>query len=123
MESAMLAAHTKTPAPRSTRRTTDVVVRAALVACASFVLVATVAILLFLSRTGIRGIQAVGVRSLLSGDLWKPESETYGGLPLMFGTFTTAAGAVFIGALPAVAAAVWVTELAPKSVRAIYRPT
>jgi phosphate transport system permease protein len=119
--SAVLAAQTKTPAPRNPRRTLDVIVRAALVACAAFVLVATLAILLFLSRTGIRGLREVGIGQLLSGSLWKPEADLFGGLPLVFGTFVSAMGALLVGAIPAVLAAVWASEFAPKSLRPYYR--
>ena len=102
-------------------RRADAVVRLALVACAAFVLITTAAMLLFLGRAGLRGVLAVGLRPLLSGVLWKPEADTFGGLPLIFGTFVSAAGALLIGALPAVLAAVWATEFAPKRVRPLYR--
>jgi phosphate transport system permease protein len=122
MDTAVSASDAKTPAPPGARpRTTDAVVRAALVSCAAFVLVATVAILLFLSREGVRGIGDVGLGTLLGGATWKPEADTYGGLPLVVGTFVSATGAALLGALPAVFAAMWAHELAPKQIRPPYR--
>jgi phosphate transport system permease protein len=103
------------------RRTGDAVVRLLLVSCAAFVLVTTAAMLLFLGSAGLKGIRTVGLGSLLSGALWKPEADVYGGLPLIFGTFVSAAGAVVIGAVPAVLAAVWATEFAPRAARPLYR--
>lgn len=105
------------------RRVGDAVVRLLLVSCAAFVLLTTAAMLLFLGRAGFAGVRAVGLTPLLTGALWKPESDLFGGLPLIFGTFVSAAGAVVIGALPAVLAAVWATEFAPKAARPLYRRT
>jgi phosphate transport system permease protein len=99
------------------------VVRLLLVSCAAFVLLTTAAMLLFLGRAGLAGVREVGLAPLLTGALWKPEAELFGGLPLIFGTFVSAAGAVVIGAVPAVLAAVWATEFAPSGARSLYRRT
>lgn len=103
------------------RRAADAVVRLLLVSCAAFVLLTTGAMLLFLGDAGLKGIRAVGLTELLAGTLWKPEADVYGGLPLIFGTFVSAAGAVVIGAIPAVLCAVWATEFAPRAARSLYR--
>ena len=79
--------------------------------------------LLFLGHAGLRGMRAVGVTQLLQGATWKPEAGIYGGLPLIVGTFVSAAGALLLGAVPAVLAATWVTEFAPKVLRSAYRRT
>jgi phosphate transport system permease protein len=105
----------------SPRRRVDAVVRLLLVSCAAFVLATTAAMLFFLGNAGLKGVRAVGLAPLLSGALWKPESDVYGGLPLIFGTFVSAAGAIVIGAIPAVLAAVWATEFAPRPARPLYR--
>jgi phosphate transport system permease protein len=97
------------------------VVRLLLISCAAFVLVTTAAMLFFLGSAGLEGIRSVGLTPLLTGVLWKPEADIFGGLPLIFGTFVSAAGAVVIGAIPAVLAAVWATEFAPKPARPLYR--
>src|ERR1019366_10032430 len=102
-------------------RHSETVVRGALVACGWFVLATTVAMLGFLARTGIRGLGEVGVGALLTGDTWKPEAGSFGGVALIVGTFATALGAIGLGAGPAVLAAVWLTEFAPDRVRRGYR--
>lgn len=114
------AAAARAPATAHARRS-DALVRLLLVACAAFVLMTTGAMLLFLGRAGLRGVLSVGLRPLLTGLVWKPESDLFGGLPLIFGTFISATGALAIGAIPAVLAAVWATEFAPKRVRPLYR--
>jgi phosphate transport system permease protein len=101
----------------------DAVVRLLFVSCAAFVLATTAAMLFFLGHAGLRGIRAVGITQLFTGTLWKPEADVYGGVPLVFGTFVSAAGALVIGALPAVLAALWTTEFAPKRLRPLYRRT
>ena len=113
----------RTAVVASDRGSREVAVRLVLVSCAGLVLLTTVAMLLFLGHAGLKGIREVGLIPLLSGVLWKPEADTYGGLPLVFGTFVSAAGAIVVGAVPAVLAALWTTELAPRSTRSFYRRT
>jgi phosphate transport system permease protein len=114
-------ARTGTRREASSRRRVDAVVRMLLVSCAAFVLLTTGAMLFFLGNAGLKGVRSVGLAPLLSGALWKPEADVYGGLPLIFGTFVSAGGAIVIGAVPAVLAAVWATEFAPRSARPMYR--
>jgi len=78
----------------------------------------TVAMLLFLARTGCGAVE-VGTQ-LLTGETWKPEAGLYGGLPLIAGTFASASGALVLGP-PRVLAAVWLTEFSPESIRRGYR--
>lgn len=113
----------RTAVVASDRGSKEAAVRLVLVSCAGLVLLTTVAMLLFLGHAGLNGIREVGLVPLLSGLLWKPEADTYGGLPLIFGTFVSAAGAIVVGAVPAVLAALWTTELAPRSARSVYRRT
>jgi phosphate transport system permease protein len=100
----------------------DAVVRMALVGCAGFVIATTLAMIAFLAQTGIRGIARVGLWSLLAGEVWKPEADSFGGLALIAGTFASAFGATLLGATPAVLAAVWLTEFAPERLRRAQRP-
>jgi phosphate transport system permease protein len=102
-------------------RTGEAVIRVALVGCAVFVVATTVAMLAFLAQTGIRGMAEVGLGQLLTGTIWKPEADSFGGVALIAGTFATATGAVVLGATPAVLAAVWLTEFAPTPLARSYR--
>jgi phosphate transport system permease protein len=99
----------------------DALVRLFVSACGGFVLLTTLLLIGFLARTGLKGMAEVGLSQLLGGARWKPEAGLYGGLPLILGTFVSAIGAAALGATPAVLAAVWLTEFAPKSVRSLYR--
>ena len=102
-------------------RPSTLMIRWLLVASAALVLIATAVMLGFLGRAGVRGMVDVGLLSLLTGTRWRPEGGSFGGLALISGTFATATGALLIGGVPAVGAAVWLTELAPRRVRAPYR--
>jgi phosphate transport system permease protein len=99
----------------------EAVLRAFLFGCGIFVVATTLAMLGFLARTGLRGVLEAGLGQLLTGEIWKPEAGSFGGLALIVGTFASAIGAVVLGALPAVLGAVWLTEFAPTAVRAGYR--
>ena len=99
----------------------DVVARSVLLICAASVVLATAAMLLFLGRAGIRGVAEAGLGNLLSGTVWRPEEQTFGGFPLLFGTLVTALGGVVTGAIPALLAAVYVSELGPRGIRGSFR--
>mgnify|MGYP002780531685 CR=1 FL=1 len=109
------------PRMRRRGRSYEGVVRGALAASGAVVVVATVAMLGYLTWAGVRGIQAAGLGELLFGTRWRPEEGLFGGAPLLVGTLTSALGAVFVGAVPAVLTAIWLTELAPPGVKQGYR--
>ncbi len=109
------------PMANSRSRFTDTLVKWFLVSSGVFVLGATILMIAFIARSGVRGIEAVGLWQLLVGRTWKPEADSFGGVPLIFGTLATATGGVLIGALPAVFAALWVTEFAGKVMKTGYR--
>lgn len=106
---------------RRESRPVEVAVRLFFAACAVIVVVATALMIAFLARAGITGIGEVGLGSLLTGRIWKPEADVFGGLPLIVGTVVSALGALVAGAAPAVLSAVWVHELSHKKSRRVYR--
>ncbi|MGN6188629.1 MAG: phosphate ABC transporter permease subunit PstC, partial [Conexibacter sp.] len=61
--------------------------------------------------------QQVGVGSYLLSADWVPSKELYGALPLLAGTLITSAIALLLGIPVAVAAALFITELAPRRIR------
>jgi phosphate transport system permease protein len=97
------------------------VIRTLLTACGVFVVLTTVTMIGFLARAGLRGMAAAGIGALLTGRVWKPEADSYGGLALIVGTFASASGALVLGAVPAVLAAVWLTEFAPPGIKVAER--
>jgi phosphate transport system permease protein len=77
--------------------------------------------LAFLAQTGIKGMAEVGLGQILTGTVWKPEADSFGGFALIAGTFATAVGAILIGAAPAVLSAVYLTEFASAAVGRTFR--
>ena len=61
--------------------------------------------------------QQYGVLKFVVSDEWVPSQQLYGALPLVVGTLITSAVALAIGVPVAVAAALYLTELAPRRVR------
>lgn len=55
--------------------------------------------------------------SFLSSDIWDPVSETFGGLPSIYGTLVTAAIAMLLGVPTAFGIAIFITELCPPVAR------
>jgi phosphate transport system permease protein len=102
-------------------RILESVVRGALVGCAAFVVATTIAMLAFLAQTGIKGMAEVGLGQILTGTVWKPEADSFGGFALIAGTFATAVGAILIGAAPAVLSAVYLTEFASAAIGRTFR--
>jgi phosphate ABC transporter permease protein PstC len=60
----------------------------------------------------------VGIIDFVFGGRWVPSKELFGAWPLLVGTLITSAIALVIGVPVAVASALYVTELAPRRVRA-----
>ena len=102
-------------------RIVDALVRLFVLVCGVFVVVSTVLVIAFLAKTGIKGIREVGLAQIIGHVVWKPEAGLFGGVPLIVGTLISAAGAVVLGAAPAVFAAAWVTDFAPKSLKTPFR--
>jgi phosphate transport system permease protein len=104
-----------------TFRPLDAVVRGFVLVCGVFVVLSTVLVIAFLARTGIKGVSEIGLGQLVATAVWKPESDLYGGLPLIIGTVVSAIGAVLFGAAPAVLAAVWATDFSSKTFKTPFR--
>ncbi len=99
----------------------DMLARGFVITCAGVVVLATATMIAFLAQTGIKGLTEVGLWPLLHGTKWKPEADSFGGFALLSGTLVSASGAVLFGAVPAVLAAVWLSELSPKMIRTPFR--
>lgn len=107
--------------PRRAFRPHDIAFRAFATACGLLAIVAAISLLAFLMHAGLEALSEIGLFSMLTGSRWRPEAGIFGGLPLIFGTVASAVGAMLLGALPAVLAAIWVMGLGPRGLLPAFR--
>lgn len=80
-------------------------------------------IFVFLVKDSVPLFRSVTLREFVTGTAWTPESEAFGLVPLMMGSFFVTVGAVAIAVPLGVACAVYLAEVAPKGVREVLKPT
>jgi phosphate transport system permease protein len=101
-------------------------VAAFLFVCAAVTVLTTAGIVLVLGVETVRFFQAPGVSlgGFLFGTELKPDAHPprYGVLPLAWGTFVVAAGSSLIALPIGLLSALYLSEYAPRSVRAVLKP-
>jgi phosphate ABC transporter permease protein PstC len=98
-------------------RRADPLFRGSLTALAALILVLIAFFFVFLINKAEPALSHQGVFSFLFTNDWNPSKGIYGAWPLVAGTLITAFIALLIGVPVAVAAALFITELAPRRVR------
>jgi phosphate ABC transporter permease protein PstC len=98
-------------------RRADPIFRAILMGLAALILALIAFFFVFLINKAEPALSHQGVFSFLFTNDWNPSKAIYGAWPLVVGTLITAAIALVIGVPVAVAAALFITELAPRRVR------
>ncbi len=105
----------------------EVVVRGFLIVCASITILTTVGIVFVLGMETVQFFRGSGVGPLqfLLGTELDPDGRPprYGILPLIYGTFVIAAGSSAIALPIGLLSAIYLSEYAPRRVRAILKPT
>jgi phosphate ABC transporter permease protein PstC len=99
-------------------RRADPLFRAILATLAGLILALIAFFFVFLINKAQPALSHQGVFSFLFTNDWNPSKAIYGAWPLVAGTLITAAIALVIGVPVAVATALFITELAPRRVRA-----
>ena len=80
-------------------------------------------IFLLLLKDALPIFKTVGVWKFIAGRDWAPDQGQYGLVPLLFGSLFVTAGAVVIAIPLGIACAVYLAEVAPRSIREILKPT
>ncbi len=70
-------------------------------------------ICIFLFSNGIPAIKEIGVRDFLLGDVWRPNSEEFGVLPMIIGSIYVTAGAIVIGVPIGILSAIFMARFCP----------
>jgi phosphate ABC transporter permease protein PstC len=98
-------------------RRADPLFRGILMGLAALILALIAFFFVFLINKAEPALSHQGVFSFLFTNDWNPSKAIYGAWPLVVGTLITAAISLVIGVPIAVAAALFITELAPRRVR------
>jgi len=73
-------------------------------------------------REGLPAFREIGLKGLLLGTSWRPQSGAYGLMPMIAGSIVVTIGAVLLGVPLALGCAIFLAEIAPDVVRGIVRP-
>ena len=74
---------------------------------------------LFTLQEGWEAFQEIGLGRLLTGQVWRPQREEYGLLPMIVGSVYATIGAMVLGVPFALGSAVFLAEIAPPRVRSM----
>lgn len=66
--------------------------------------------------------QAISLSNFFLGDVWRPQLELYGILPMIAGSILVTIGAIALGVPLSIMAAIFLAEVAPPFVRNLVRP-
>ena len=86
-------------------------------ACASVLAVALICIFLF--ANGIPAMREIGFVKFITGEIWRPNSEQFGILPMIVGSLYVTAGAIIFGVPIGILTSVFMAMYCPKQ---IYKP-
>ncbi len=86
-------------------------------ACASVLEVALICVFLF--ANGVPAIKEIGFVKFLTGEMWKPNNDIYGILPMIVGSIYVTAGAIIVGVPIGILTSVFMAMYCPKK---IYKP-
>jgi len=95
-----------------------------LIACALISIVTTVFIVGILSKETITFFSKVSIVEFITNPLWTPlfEPQNWGVMSLVYGTMTVAIGAAFIAIPLGLGSAIYLSEYANKTTRAVVKP-
>lgn len=86
-------------------------------ACASVLAVALIC--LFLFANGLPAMKEIGFVKFITGQMWKPNNNIYGILPMIVGSLYVTAGAILFGVPIGILTSVFMAKYCPKRV---YKP-
>jgi phosphate transport system permease protein len=90
--------------------------------CALAAIIGVVLVFVFVTYKGFPIIQSVGIKGFLFSTDWTPSQNHFGILTFVVGSFLVTIGALVLGAPTAIMTAIFLSEIAPKSVKRIVRP-
>ncbi|MGV7976215.1 MAG: phosphate ABC transporter permease subunit PstC [Anaerolineaceae bacterium] len=100
----------------------DKAVRTVLLISASLSIVIVISIFIFIFRSSLPAFKEFGVQGLLGELTWRPANGSFGILAMIVGSVMVTLMALVIGVPLAIAAAIFLAEIAPRGVQAVVRP-
>lgn len=91
-----------------------------LAACASIALVAMICVFLF--GNGLPTIGKIGVTEFFLGEIWRPNNDLYGILPMILGSAYVTLGAIVVGVPIGILTAVFMARFCPDSIYRFLKP-
>lgn len=104
------------------RKLTERIIESIFLICAALSILSVIVITIYVFAKGSPAIFKVGVLNFLFGDVWQPEANRYGILPMIISSILGTIGAVIIGVFISLFTAIFLAEIAPKRLAAIIRP-
>lgn len=86
-------------------------------ACASVLAVALICVFLFVN--GVPAMKEIGFVKFITGEMWKPNNQIFGILPMIVGSIYVTAGAILVGVPIGILTSVFMAMYCPKQ---IYKP-
>ncbi|HOE35323.1 MAG TPA: phosphate ABC transporter permease subunit PstC [Anaerolineaceae bacterium] len=105
-----------------TKLKVDKAVKAILLVSASFSILIVISIFVFIFRSSLPAFKEFGIQGLLGELTWRPANGMYGILAMVVGSVMVTLMALVLGVPLAIAAAVFLAEIAPRGVQAVVRP-
>lgn len=106
----------------SGRMIADKTVKYILFISATLSIVIVLAIAFFIFRESLQAWSEIGFSDILFKAVWRPGQDQYGILAMIVGSVAVTFGAIVLGVPLALGSAIFLGEIAPKSVQAILRP-
>lgn len=90
--------------------------------CATVATLSVFLITFFIFKEGLPIIKDYGMMNFIFGKAWSPTNGEYGAFPMIIGSITVTLGALIIGVPMGITCAIFLAEIAPKSVVKVFKP-
>lgn len=107
---------------RKLRKTWEKTIETIFLICACVAILSVIVITVYVFYRGTPAVFKIGVWKFISGDVWQPKADIFGILPMIVASLLGTLGAVIIGIAVGLFTAIFLAEVAPKSIARIFRP-
>ncbi|MEW9121240.1 MAG: phosphate ABC transporter permease subunit PstC [Thermotaleaceae bacterium] len=98
------------------------IVEIILFVCATAATLSVFLITFFIFKEGLPILREYGLFNFIFGKDWSPTNGSYGAFPMIVGSISVTLGALIIGVPMGLACAIFLAEIAPKSIVKVFKP-